>query len=223
MSKIGIYPSIMCAKPWDLKKFVEEFEKNGVTSIHFDVMDGHYVPNIMLGSAYFKDLISITKLPVDIHLMVEEPEIYLDYFNLREGDYCCFHPETTRHPYKVLQNIRAKGCKAGLAISPGTSLDYIKECMGQIDYILAMSINPGFAAQKMLPDALAKLKRISDLCLTADHKIEIIVDGNTNVENAKKMIANGATGLVTGTSSMMKEGPEQFTECYQNYVSAINS
>lgn len=222
MNKIGIYPSIMCAKPWQMKEFVELFEKNGVTSIHYDVMDGHYVPNIMLGSAEFNALNSIAKMPIDVHLMVEEPEVFIDYFKWKENDMCCFHPECTKQPYRLLQYIKSKGVKAGLAISPAVSTDYIVNCLPAIDYILFMSINPGFAGQVMLPNALEKLARVSEICKQADHKIEIIVDGNTNIENARKMIAAGATGLVTGTSSMMKDGPEAFEECYNNYIKAIN-
>ncbi len=221
MGKVGIYPSIMCCKPWDIKEYIEEFEKHDITSIHFDVMDGHYVPNIMLGSAFFKDIASITKLPIDVHLMVEKPELFIDYFAFRKNDYCCFHPETTNQPYRLLQHIRSKGVKAGYAISPAITVDYIANSLGVLDYVLVMSINPGFASQTMVPDHIAKLKTISEICKSADHKIEIIVDGNTNVENTKKMIANGADGVVAGTSSMLKYGPETFDKYYSDYMEAI--
>ena len=221
MKKLGIYPSIMCCKPWDVKAFIEKFEEYDITSIHFDVMDGHYVPNVMLGSAFFKDIASITKLPIDVHLMTLEPEKFVEYFPFRENDYCCFHPETTNQPYRLLQQIKSKGVKAGYAISPATSIEYIKNSLSVLDYVLVMSINPGFAAQKMVPDHLPKLKEISELCAKADHKIEIIVDGNTTAENTKKMIENGADGVVAGTSSLLKYGPETFDKYYHDYMEAI--
>jgi len=222
MSKVGIYPSIMCAKPWDLKEFLEKFEKVGVTSIHFDVMDGHFVPNIMLGTNDFDAIHEVSSLPIDVHLMCSRPEDYFDLFKFREGDMCCFHPEAAIQPHMSLVKLRQKGVKAGFAISPPVSLDFVKNCLPVLDYVCFMSINPGFAGQVMLPGALEKLAELSEIVKKADHKIEIIVDGNTNAANAVKMIAAGATGLVTGTSSMLKEGPDKFDECYKNYIEAIN-
>lgn len=222
MNTVCIYPSIMCAKAWDVKKFVEVFEKVGITSIHYDVMDGHYVPNIVLGTPVFNDIHSISNLPIDVHLMCEKPEVFVDYFNFRENDMCCFHPECCRQPYRLLQYIKSKGVKAGLAISPAVSLDYVVNCLPAIDYVLFMAINPGFAGQTMLPNAIEKLEKLSKICKNADHKIEIVVDGNTKPENARKMIAAGATGLVAGTTLKVNESPDQFEQGYNDYIKAIH-
>ena len=222
MNKIGIYPSIMCVKPWDFKDYLEKFEKVGITSVHFDVMDGHFVPNVMLGSMEFDAIHQVSNLPIDVHLMCIQPEDCFNIFKFKEGDMCCFHPETSLQPYMGLLKLKQKGVKAGFAISPAVSLDYVSNCLDALDYIMFMSINPGFAGQTMLPGALKKLKELSEIVKKADHKIEIIVDGNTTVANAVKMVEAGATGLVTGTSSMLKGGPELFEENYNNYVKIIN-
>ena len=222
MNKIGIYPSIMCSKAWYVKGFLEAFEKVGVASVHYDVMDGHYVPNIVLGTPTFNDIHEVSSLPIDVHLMCEEPEKFVDYFKFKEGDMCCFHPECCKQPYRLLQYIKSKNVKAGLAISPAVTLDYVKNCLPAIDYVMFMAINPGFAGQKMLPNAIDKLKELSELCKQADHKIEIIVDGNTIIENAKKMVAAGATGLVGGTTLKVHENPEAFEKGYYEYIKAIN-
>jgi len=221
MKHIGIYPSIMCSKPWDLKDYIKEFEETKIDAIHFDVMDGHFVPNIMLGSAYFNAIREITTLPIDVHLMCEQPEVFIPYFKLQENDMCSFHPETTRHPYRLLQQIRSMNVKAGLAISPATTIDYIENCLNVLDFVLVMAVNPGFAGQKMVPDHIEKLKKIKALVDKADHKIELIIDGNTTAENTKLMIAAGADGVVAGTSNMLKYGPEKYRECHDAYLNEI--
>jgi len=218
---IGIYPSIMCAKPWELKDYIKLFEETGIDGIHFDVMDGHFVPNIMLGSDDFNAIRSITKLPIDVHLMVEKPERFIPYFDLKENDRLCFHPETTRHPYRLLQQIQSMGLKAGLAISPATSVDYIENCLEVLDFVLVMAVNPGFAGQKMVPDHLDKLDKIKKIVDKANHKIELEIDGNTTAENSIKMLAHGADSFVAGTSNMLKLGPEKYKECHDNYINAL--
>ena len=222
MSEISIYPSIMCCKPWDLKKYIQKFEENGITGIHFDVMDGHYVQNVMLGSDDFSAIASITKLPIDVHLMCVDPEDFVTIFPLRPGDRCSFHPEACRQPYRIAMKLREMGVKAGYAMSPGVPMDYVKEALPVLDFIMFMGVNPGFAGQKLIPNGIEKIARMKELLNEADHEIELIIDGNTIVENARKMLAAGATGFVTGTSSMLKEGPEAFADCYREYMKAIS-
>lgn len=223
MSKhIGIYPSIMCSKPWELKDYIEEFEKVGIDAIHFDVMDGHFVPNITLGTGDLEAIRSLTDLPLDLHFMTEEPEKIIPYFKMKENDLCSFHPETTRQPYRLLQHLQSKKIKAGLAISPGTSVEYIENCLEVLDFILVMAVNPGFAGQKMVPSHLSKLAKIKEITKKATHKIEIIVDGNTTVPNSILMLKAGADSFVVGTSSMMKQEPEKFEESYHQYLNEIS-
>lgn len=218
---VKILPSMMCEKPWQMKEYVKAFEEKGTTAIHFDVMDGHYVPNVMLGVDDFDALHEIATLPLDLHIMATTPDDFVKIFKLREGDWCSFHPEVALQPYRILENLRAKGVRAGLALSPAVPVSYVEECRSVIDFVLVMAVSPGFAGQKMVPDHLDKLKRIHDLSMSGDKPFDIIIDGNTTPQNAKKMVAAGATGLVVGTSSLLHEGPEGYGRLYDEYVAEI--
>jgi ribulose-phosphate 3-epimerase len=213
----------MCSKAWEIKDYLHAFEQVGVSAVHFDVMDGHYVPNIMLGTNTFNDIHATTNLPIDVHLMCVEPERYISYFKFQEGDWVSFHPEVCNQSYRLMQNLHDKGLRAGLALSPGISVSYLEECLSVLDFVLIMAVNPGFAGQKMVPDHLDKIRRVCRAVGRADHKIEIIVDGNTTAENAKDMHHAGATGFVTGTSSMMHEGAAGFVRLYHEYCAALQT
>ncbi len=207
MKKVAIYPSVMCCKPWELREYVAEFEKNGIDGIHFDVMDGHYVPNIMLGKDDFDAIRSITDIPIDVHFMCIEPENFFPWFNWKPNDKVSFHPEACKQPYRLLMAIREKGMKAGYAMSPGIPLGYLEEALPVLDFVMFMGVNPGFAGQKLIPNGLEKIARVREILDRADHHIELVIDGNTTIDNARKMLAAGADSLVTGTSSMLKQGP----------------
>ena len=211
----------MCCKPWELKEYLYSFEKSGVDAIHFDVMDGHYVPNIVLGVTDFDAIRSLTTLPMDVHLMCINPEQFVPYFNLRSGDWVSFHPEACRQPYRLLQQLREKTIRAGYAISPAVPANYIEEALDVLDFVLVMAVNPGYSGQQMVPDHLEKLHRIHQIIEKANHPIDIIVDGNTTIEKACKMYAAGATGFVTGTSSMLCEGSAGFERLYAEYIAAL--
>lgn len=221
--KIIISPSIMCSTPGDMEAYIRAFEEAGVDTIHFDVMDGHYVPNVMLGVRDYQAIKRATDLPVDIHLMCTEPEMFLDYFAPKAPDWVSFHPEVARNPYKFAQAIRDRGCRAGIALSPAISVSYVREMASVLDFVLVMAVNPGFAGQKMVPDHLDKLRRLREEIDVIQRPIDVIVDGNTIPENSKKMLAAGATGLVTGTSSMMKDGPTRFVEHYRAMMEELSS
>ncbi len=218
---ISILPSVMCCKPWELKDYLKSFEKNGVDAIHFDVMDGHYVPNIVMGVTDFDAIRSLTTLPMDVHFMCIEPEHFVSYFDLRSGDWVSFHPEVCFQPYRLIQQLREKNIRAGYAISPAVPISYIEEALDILDFVLVMAVNPGYSGQKMVPDHLDKLSRIQRLTKQADHRIDLIIDGNTSIEKACKMIAAGATGFVTGTSSMLSEGPSGFERLYTHYIATL--
>lgn len=220
---IQILPSVMCCKPWELKEYLACFERSGVDAIHFDVMDGHYVPNIVLGVTDFDAIRSLTALPMDVHLMCVDPEQFIPYFNLHSGDWVSFHPEACRQPYRLLQQLRARSIRAGYAISPAVPVSYIEEALGVLDFVLVMAVNPGFGGQQMVPDHLEKLRRIHEVAQRADHPIDLIVDGNTSIEKARKMYVAGATGFVTGTSSMLREGAAEFERLYTAYTAALGA
>ncbi len=216
-SIVKILPSVMCCRLWEIKEFVRAFEEAAVEAIHFDVMDGHYVKNIMLGTNFYRDLCELTSLPVDLHFMCEEPEWYLDYFSPRKGDWVSFHPEASRHPYRLLQDIRGRGLRAGLALNPGTPVGTLTEYGCVLDFVLMMAVNPGFAGQTLVPDHLEKLRRVHSLLSRMGLPAQILVDGNTTPENARKMCEAGADGLVVGTSSLLSS-PDYFKEHHFSYI-----
>ena len=220
---VDIFPSIMCVKPWEYKPYIGAFEQVGIPAIHFDVMDGHYVPNVMLGTDDFNAIREATEIPIDLHIMATEPDGFVSYFDLREGDRCSFHPEVALQPYRMLDNLRKRGIKAGLALSPGVPVSYLEECLSVTDFVMVMAVSPGFAGQTMVPDHLDKLRRLADIACRADHPIELVIDGHTIPENARKMLAAGATGLVVGTSTLLRGGAENFAQNYRTYQEAIRA
>ena len=145
-----ISPSIMCVDFLNLKETINEFEKLGIEYLHIDIMDGHFVGNYTLGTDFVKMLKATTKIPLDIHLMVEKPENVLDWFAFDESDYVAVHLESTCHLQKVLSAIKARGAKPMVAINPGTPICLLESVMEDIDGVLVMTVNPGFAGQKRL-------------------------------------------------------------------------
>lgn len=218
---VKILPSLMCERPWEMPEYVAAFEESHVAAIHFDVMDGHYVPNLMLGTDDLAAVRSLTSLPVDVHLMAANPDDLVRILDIRAGDWCSFHPEVALQPYRILQDIRDKGARAGVALSPAVPVSYVEECLEVLDFVLVMAVNPGFAGQKMVPGHLGKLTRIASVVSGADHPVDIVVDGNTTPEHARAMVTAGATGLVVGTSTLLKEGPDRFVALEQEYRKAI--
>lgn len=211
----------MCCKFDAYDEYIAAFEDKGVENIHFDVMDGHYVNNIMLGTNTYQELISKTDIPIDLHFMVEDPEKFIEMFNPRKGDWISFHPETSKHPHALLESIKKRGCRAGYAINPGTPLTYIEEVIDLLDFVIVMAVNPGFAGQTMVKSHLKKLKDISDLITESGKDIDIIVDGNTTPDNGREMVKHGATGLIVGTSSLLKD-VDNFRDDYDSYYAYVN-
>lgn len=210
---------MMCADIMDMKKVIDTFEQEGIEYLHIDIMDGQFVPNFTLGTDYCKILKQNTSIPLDIHLMLEDPENKIDWFPIGEGDYVSVHVESTRHLQRVLTQIRAKGGKPMVAINPATPLEMIQHVLDDIDGVLVMTVNPGFAGQKLVPETLNKISALRKyLDENGYEKIEIEVDGNVSFENAKKMRAAGADIFVAGTSSIftnqysLEEGIEKLRE-----------
>ncbi|MBS7577982.1 MULTISPECIES: ribulose-phosphate 3-epimerase [unclassified Enterococcus] len=217
-----ISPSIMVPKIYEYEAYMKQFDEHNLSVIHFDVMDGHFVPNIMLGTSVFKDIKEMTQIPVDIHLMVNEPEDYIDMFSVTKGDWISFHPETTKQPYRLLQKIKNMGCRSGLVISPGTPISYIEESVDQLDYVTLMTVNPGFAGQILVPNSFEKLKRIRTLLDLHNYEIDLLVDGNTTPENSQKMCKSGANGFVVGSASKILKSPKTFKKYYDEFMDVLN-
>ena len=196
-------PSMMCCDFFNLKAQVNEFENSGIELLHIDIMDGNFVPNFALGTDFVKQLKKNTKIPLDIHFMTEYPERHLDSFPIGEGDYVSVHYETTKHLQRVLSAIKQKGAKALLALNPATSVEVAAEVLDDIDGLLIMCVNPGFAGQKMVPASIGKIERArAFLDANGKRDAEIEVDGNVSIPNAQKMFCAGANIFVLGTSAV---------------------
>jgi ribulose-phosphate 3-epimerase len=207
MSKAQLSPSMMCADIFKLGETIRLFEKLKVPYLHIDVMDGSFVPNLMLGTAEVKQMRQFSKIPMDIHLMIEEPGDKLEWFSPQKGDYFSVHVETTRHLQRVLAKIRSLGAKPMAALNPATPLSALEEVFPDVDAILVMCVNPGYAGQKLVPQTLEKISRLRSMLDDRGFaNVEIEVDGNVTPENAVKMRKAGADIFVAGTSLIFKPG-----------------
>ena len=196
----------MCVDFFELNKCIVEFEKNDIDLIHVDVMDGNFVPNFTLGTDFVKALKSRTSIPLDIHLMINNPENKLEWFEFGKGDYVAIHYESTPHLNKAVAAIKNKGAKAMVAINPGTPLCVLESILDDIDAVLVMTVNPGFAGQKLIRSTLKKIATLREyLDKNGYEHIEIEVDGNVSFENAKLMNLAGANIFVAGTSSIFSK------------------
>ena len=218
-----ISPSMMCADIFTLGDTMDVFEKNGVSYLHIDIMDGEFVPNFTLGTDYCRRMKQSSSIPLDIHLMINDPEKKLSWFDFGEGDIVSVHFESTKHPYLALQMIRERGAKAFLAINPGTAASVILPMLSVMDGVLVMTVNPGFAGQKLAESTLAKITEVRELAAKAGRDdILIETDGNVSFENAVRMSRAGADIFVAGTSAVfrkdmsLEEGLRKLQECVEN-------
>jgi ribulose-phosphate 3-epimerase len=165
-------------------------------------MDGRYVPNFTLGPDFCKKLTAYSPIPLDIHLMVEAPEAHVHMFAAFPGAVISFHPETSRHPLRTIDLIKSLGARAGIALDPAVPAAAAKELLPHISMVCVMTVNPGYAGQRLIPEMLGKVNQIAGMVSSLDHTVEIEVDGNVSWENIPKMIDAGGTVLVAGSSSL---------------------
>ena len=203
-----ISPSMMCVDFMEIGKCIRELEKCNTEYLHVDIMDGCFVPNYTLGTDFIRALKKNTDIPLDIHLMIDRPEQKLDWFLFGEGDYVSIHVETTPHLQRVLAAIKARGAKPMVAINPATPICAIKHVLDDVDAVLVMTVNPGYAGQKLIPSTLEKIKELREyLDANGYAHVEIEVDGNVSFENARRMSDAGANIFVAGSSSVFaKDG-----------------
>lgn len=195
--------SIMCADLLNLEKSIKKLENAGIDYLHIDIMDGAFVPNITLGFDLINAIKKVTKIPLDIHMMVNEPGRFLDGLNLDENDIFCVHYESDIHIHRTLEMIKNKGCKAGLAINPQTPVESVECLADYFDMLLVMTVSPGFAGQKLFKGAERKVEKAVALLHEWGHsEILIEVDGNISLENGAKLSKKGADVFVLGTSSL---------------------
>lgn len=195
--------SLMCADLTNLFASVKELEKAGIDYLHIDIMDGSFVPNITLGFDLVNAIKKVTDIPLDIHMMVNEPSKFIDRMNLSENDILCIHYESEIHIHRTLEMIKKKGCKAGLAINPQTPVENIKHLTDYIDMLLVMTVSPGFAGQKIFMGAEKKVKEARKLLEEWNCPDTLIeVDGNISLPNGRKLSQCGADIFVLGTSAL---------------------
>jgi len=209
--------SLMCADLTNLADSIKELEKAGINYLHIDIMDGAFVPNITLGFDLVNAIKKVTDIPLDVHMMVNEPSKFIDRMNLSENDFLCVHYESEIHIHRTLEMIKNKGCKAGLAIIPGTPVESVKHLTDYIDMLLVMTVSPGFAGQKMFIGAEKKVTEARSLLEEWNCPDTLIeVDGNISLPNGRKLSKCGADIFVLGTSSLflkdkaIKEAAEDF-------------
>jgi ribulose-phosphate 3-epimerase len=210
MAKIA--PSILSADFAHLAEDIGKVERGGAEYLHIDVMDGQFVPNITMGPPVIKSIRACTEMFLDVHLMIDKPERYIEEFAAAGADLITFHVEATPHAHRVLQAIHAQGCKAGVVLNPGTSIDTIEYLLPDLELVLLMSVNPGFGGQSFIPQIKTKIQVLRDLVTSMGLQVEIQVDGGVNRENILELEAAGADVFVMGSAIFNSENPEQTTK-----------
>ena len=192
--------SILSADFSKLGEEISTIEKAGADIIHVDVMDGHFVPNISYGAVVMKSLLGKTKMPFDVHLMIENVDRYIDEFVTENTEYITVHQEVCMHLHRTIDHIKSKGIKAGVSINPATPISSLENILEYVDLVLVMSVNPGFGGQKFIESSLEKIRKLKRIREENRYNFVIEVDGGVNLENGRKLVKAGADILVAGSS-----------------------
>ncbi len=217
---VRIAPSILAADFARLADEVAKVERAGADLVHVDVMDGHFVPNITVGVPVVKALSRVTTLPLDVHLMISDPDRYLEAFVTAGASMLTVHVEVCPHLHRTLTHIRQLGAKAGAAINPSTPISVLSEVAGELDYVLVMSVNPGFGGQRFIPRSIEKIAALKAWLATAGSNAMIGVDGGVDLGNANALARAGASVLVAGVSIFGTDDPAAATVALRNAADA---
>jgi ribulose-phosphate 3-epimerase len=193
---------MMCADFLNMKKDLDVFIEQKIDYLHIDVMDGHYVPNFTLGVDFCRAISAYAAIPLDIHLMIENPDRFIPDFAQFKNAVISFHPETSAHPLRTLQLIKSLGVRAGAALDPALSVNVLKYLLPDLDLVCVMTVNPGYAGQRLIPQTIGKIKEVAEYVGSSGFSPEIEVDGNVSWQNIPLMLNAGAQVFVAGTSSL---------------------
>lgn len=194
-----VAPSLLSANFLRLEDEIKAVSEAGADLLHIDVMDGHFVPNLTFGPCVIKDIQKVSKVPLDVHLMVQNPTLFVEYFLPLKPKFITFHLEAESHPIRLCEYLRQNGVGAGVVLNPHTPISQLKHLIEFVDIVLLMSVNPGFSGQKFLPLVIDKVKKLRELIDTKGAKVFIEVDGGVNGLNAGKLDEAGADILVAGS------------------------
>ena len=202
---LKLAPSILSADFGHLAEDVKNIEEGGADYIHVDVMDGHFVPNISFGAPVMKCLNGKTNLPYDVHLMIENPDRYIEDFVTDKTEYITVHQEACVHLHRTVQNIKSMGIKAGVSINPATPVSTLECILPDVDLVLIMSVNPGFGGQKFIPGALEKVRKLAEIKKAQNLGFAIEIDGGITLENIKEVVDAGVEIAVAGSAVFKAE------------------
>ncbi|MBR0128038.1 MAG: ribulose-phosphate 3-epimerase [Firmicutes bacterium] len=205
-------PSILSADFSKLEEDVKAIERGGAHLIHVDVMDGHFVPNISFGASVMKSLLGKTDVPFDVHLMIEDPDKYLEDFLTPNTEYITVHQEACVHLHRTIQHIKDKGVKAGVSLNPATPLETLDYILQDVDMVLLMSVNPGFGGQSLIPQVLDKVRELARIKKERNLDFLIEIDGGVKLDNVKEVVDAGVEIVVAGSAVFKADDIEARTK-----------